>query len=286
VRGGSGSEVQFRYINQVIRVLPPEAVFAQIAYSFALASEDPRVVALNLVAPEDHPVSMSNYGLHMDMIDYLYRLYRTDPDKRGLARKVNITLHAGELTLGLVEPEGLRNHIRLAVEKGHAQRIGHGVDLSYEDRPYQILETMRERGIAVEVLLTSNHSILGVSGDHHPLNLYMEEGVPFALATDDMGVARSDMTNEFLRAVLDQGLGYQDLEASVRNSVEYSFLPGDSLWADYKNKVMVSECRAGQASQPGEACSVFLESSEKAALQWKLEQRLEAFLKRWERGRP
>ena len=33
---------------------------------------------------------------------------------------VHIALHAGELTLGLVEPARLRDHIRKAVEVGHA----------------------------------------------------------------------------------------------------------------------------------------------------------------------
>lgn len=178
----------FRYINQVIRVLPPEYVFAQIAFSMALASRDPRVVGFNLVAPEDDPVSMSGYELHMEMIDFLYRLYRKDPLKQRAAENVHIALHAGELTIGLVEPEGLSNHIRLAVERGHAERIGHGVALAYEQDPYGVMQTMRERGIAVEILLTSNDTILRVSGNRHPLNLYRQQGVPFVLATDDMGV--------------------------------------------------------------------------------------------------
>jgi len=286
LRGGRGSGVAFRYVNQVIRVLPPEAVFAQIAFSFALASQDPRVVALNLVAPEDNPVSMSDYEQHMGMIDFLYRLYRRDPGKQKRADEVHITLHAGELTLGLVEPEGLSNHIRLAVEKGHAQRIGHGVDLPYEEDAYGLMQTMRERGIAVEILLTSNDTILRVAGNRHPLNLYRQQGVPFMLATDDMGVARADMTNEFVRAVLEQGLGYGDLKEAVRNSLEYSFLPGKSLWADYARKIPVPECGSGDSAQPGGACEALLQSSRKAAMQWELERRLAAFEKRWSGGVP
>ncbi|MBN2125032.1 MAG: adenosine deaminase [Deltaproteobacteria bacterium] len=286
LKGGTGSDVAFHYINQVVRVLPPEFVFAQIAFSFALASKDPRVVALNLVAPEDNPVSMSDYELHMEMIDFLYRLYRNDPLKRKTADNVHIALHAGELTLGLVEPEGLSNHIRLAVEKGHAQRIGHGVDLPYEERPYELMQTMRDRGIAVEILLTSNDTILRVSGDRHPLNLYRQRGVPFVLATDDMGVARADMTNEFLRAVLEQGLGYEDLKEAVRNSLEYSFLPGKSLWADYARKTPSPGCDIGDSARSGNACAPMLESNRKAAMQWELERRLDAFEKRWSSRAP
>jgi len=274
---GPGSEVRMRFVNHAIRTLPPHVVFAMLSYSFALAAEEPRMVGVNLVAPEDDPVSMQDYKLHMDMLDFLYRLYRSDPAKQALAENVNISLHAGELTMGMVKPEGLTDHIRLAIEKGHAQRIGHGIDISYEKDPYGLLRTMREKGIAIEIQLTSNDVILRVSGNRHPLKLYMSEGVPFALGSDDMGVARTDMTTEYLRAVLDQGLGYDDLKASARNSLEYSFMPGDSLWADYGAKTVIPQCDAGET----EECTAFLNVNEKAAVQWKLEQEFKVFERRW-----
>ncbi len=43
---------------------------------------------------------------------------------------------------GLVPPEGLRFHIRQAVELGYAQRIGHGVDVMYEDDAPALLKEM------------------------------------------------------------------------------------------------------------------------------------------------
>ena len=49
---------------------------------------------------------MTDYRLHMQMIDALHTLYP----------KVHITLHAGEIALGLVPPEGLKFHIRDAID--------------------------------------------------------------------------------------------------------------------------------------------------------------------------
>jgi len=72
-------------------------------------------------------------------------------------------LHAGELAPGLVPPEGLCCHVRLAVEEARADRIGHGVDVMYEDRPYDLLKEMAAKGVLVETNLTSNADILGVS---------------------------------------------------------------------------------------------------------------------------
>ncbi len=51
---------------------------------------------------------------------------------------------------------GLCCHIRLAVEQAHAERIGHGVDIMYEDRPTELLKEMAAKHILVEINLTSN----------------------------------------------------------------------------------------------------------------------------------
>jgi hypothetical protein len=205
----------------------------------------------------------------MEMIDYLHKQYP----------KVHITLHAGELWQGLVPPEGLRFHVRESLEIGHAERIGHGVDVMYEKDPWQLLQEMADRNVMVEICLTSNAVILGVSGKQHPLSEYIRAGVPVALATDDEGVARSDMTHEYLRAAADQKLGYLQLKKMARTSLEHAFLPGASLWRDGKNFVMVKQCAADvpSAKAPSPACQAVLDTSDKARLQWKLERQFRDF---------
>jgi adenosine deaminase len=46
----------------------------------------------------------------------------------------------------------------------HAERIGHGVDVMHEDRPYDLLKEMAAKHVMVEINLTSNDVILGVDG--------------------------------------------------------------------------------------------------------------------------
>ena len=210
--------LQVRYVYQVLREFPKEQVFAQVIGGFAIAAADPRVVAVNFVQAEDGYTSMHDYRLHMKMVDYAKSVYPG----------VHITLHAGELAPGLVPPDGLIFHIREAVELGHAERIGHGVDVLYEKDATGLLDEMRERHILVEINLTSNDVILGVKGDRHPLPVYRKYGVPVALSTDDEGVSRSQLTDEFERGVLTYNLTYADLKEMVRNSIEYSFAPGAS----------------------------------------------------------
>ena len=53
----------------------------------------------------------------------------------------------------------------------------------------------------------------------------MQFGVPIVLGTDDEGVLRSDMSHEFMRAALEQGLDYPALKVLARNSLDFSFLP-------------------------------------------------------------
>jgi adenosine deaminase len=215
-----GCNVQARYLYQVARGLPKEMVFAQVLAGFEMASKDPRVVGLNLVMAEDWYVPLHDFNLHMQMLDYLHGLYP----------KVHITLHAGELTPTLAPPEGMF-HIRASVEKGHAERIGHGVDVMQEQNPTALLREMAANKILVEVCLTSNDVILNVSGDHHPLPIYLKYGVPVTLATDDAGVSRSSLTQEYERAVETYHFSYPELKKFVRASVEYSFLPANEKTA-------------------------------------------------------
>lgn len=269
-----GCGVAVRYLYQVLRGLPHETVFTQILLGFELASSDPRFVGLNLVMPEDWYVPIHDFNEHMAMLDYLHGVYP----------KVHIALHAGELARGLVPPEDLTFHIRASVERGHAERIGHGVSVMNEKDPVGLMHEMADRNVLVEIALTSNDEILNVRGDDHPLPIYMKYGVPVALATDDEGVARSDMTHEYLRAVESYRLSYSDLKRMARQSLEHSFLPGPSLWVDTKLVFrMVPQCVADTAGveKPSAACEQFLAGSEHARVQWELEGEFAKFEKQY-----
>ncbi len=264
-----GCKITQRYQYMVLRGLPKEVVFAQMVLGFEAASTDPRFVALNLVQPEDWYVPTRDFLLHMRMMQYLHSVYP----------KVHIALHAGELAPGLVPPEEMRFHIRISVETGSADRIGHGIDVLHEDRPNELLRELAQRNVMIEICLTSNATILGVQGNRHPLGEYIRAGVPVALATDDEGVSRSDMTQEYLRGALDQDLSYAQLKKMARTSLEHAFIAGASLWSDGKSFAPVKECAADLSSPqtPSQACRSFLKRSEKANLQWMLESQLLSF---------
>ena len=268
-------QVTVRYIYQVLRGNAPEQVFAQTLLGFetikqSIASGDPGFVGINFVMPEDGFISMRDYTLQMKMVEYLHSVYPT----------VHISLHAGELAPGLVPPEGLRFHIRQAVELGHAERIGHGVDALYEDNAQQLLKEMAARHVMVEINLSSNEGILGITGAQHPFPYYRAAHVPVALSTDDEGVSRIDITKEYVRAALDYQLSYADLKQIARTGMEHSFLPGSSLWSSPDVfTAPVSACK-GQtlgSENPPASCKAFLAGSQRAAAQWELERRFRVF---------
>jgi len=268
-------QVEVRYLWQVLRDVSPEQVFAQTLLGFetvdaSMKAGDDTWVGINYVRPEDDLVAMRDYTLHMKMVGYLHSAYP----------KVPISLHAGELTMGLVPPEGLRFHIRQAVELGHAQRVGHGVDIAYEDDAQGLLKELARNHVMIEINLSSNEAILGVKGAQHPLTIYRAAHVPVALSTDDEGVSRIDLTNEYVRAALDYHLSYADLKQLARTGMEHTFLPGASLWARPDEfDAPVEACRnlALGADNRTSTCQAFLRSSEKAAAQWELERRFRAF---------
>jgi adenosine deaminase len=265
-----GCGVKVRYIFQVSRGSALGQVYAQMVTAFMSASDpDSKVVAVNLVQAEDGLSSMQNFALQMQMLDFLHREYP----------KAHVTLHAGELAPGLVPPDGLSFHIRQSVLLGHAERIGHGVDIMHEDDPEELLREMARRDVMVETCLTSNDVILGIRGKQHPLSTFIQFGVPVALATDDEGVLRSEISIEYLKGVTEQNLSYLQLKTMARNSLQYAFLSGESLWVDHKKFIPVSQCArdVGTRNSPSKSCQGFLSANEKADLQWGLETDFKVF---------
>ena len=266
-----GCDVPVRYLAQVIRVFPRDQVLAQTLLAFRLIEKDPRYVGLNFVAPEDHPVTLRDYRWQMEIIGGLAEYF---PEaKRG------ITLHAGEVVMGLVPPEDLGWHIRDAIEIAGARRIGHGIDIFYDPESTELMQQMAKQDILVEINLTSNDVILGIKGKQHPFNAYRKYNVPMTFSTDDEGVSRIDLTHEYQRAVETYDLSYADLKYFSRNALAYSFLQGDSLFASTRDLRYVEQCAGMRASRKklSDSCREFVASSEKARWQWDLEQRFQKF---------
>lgn len=209
-----------RYQNFVLRFMEPVELFKHLYVNFISADKSPLIVGVNIVSPEHGEVSMQDYWLHMAMYNYLHRRF---PD-------VKYALHAGELTSGLVAPEELTWHINEAVRFAGASRIGHGVDMAWEKDSRSLLAYMKKEQIAVEINLSSNEFILGVKEDRHPISLYYKAGVPITISTDDAGILRTSITQQYvLLAKRYPFIPYKAIKAMVYNSIRFSFIEEDKV---------------------------------------------------------
>jgi adenosine deaminase len=275
--------IRRRYLITVGRGIPPQRFFSELAMVAELVRAEPLVVGMNLAGAEDDAVSIRDFRLQMRMIDFI------------LSRKpwMRVTLHAGEMTpqiLGAAPgtvPEALTYHIAESVRNGHAERIGHGSDLRYERERADLLQAMHQRGVLVEICPTSEELIQGLKPDENPFADYREAGVPVSLNTDDEGILGSDLSHEFLRAARDYRLGYGELKELARNSIEYSFLPGHSLFRTREFKAWVPACSAAVRGENlawatylerlGTDCRAYLGHNPKAEAQVRLEYQFQQF---------
>jgi len=218
VRTGSAgiddASFTMRFQPFTLRFLSPSQVFAQMVSSFKLAQAEPKIVGANIVGQESANVSMRDYTMHMQMFKFLKTKYPN----------VKLSLHAGELALGMVPPEGLTFHIREAIDIAGAGRIGHGMDIAHETDALGTMKKMHDKQIAVEVNLSSNDFILGIKGDAHPVTLYRKYGVPFVIATDDAGVSRNNLSGEYVLYASRYKPDYAEVKKLSYDSLRYSFL--------------------------------------------------------------
>ena len=247
--------------------------FSQLLEAFLLVKDDKEVVGITLVGNESSKLSIKSYKIQMKMIKFLRKEYPN----------VHITLHAGEIGLNSIKvlPQAARSHIQEAVEIADAERIGHGVDIVYEKNPLSLLKEMANKNVLVEINLTSNKKILGISSNAHPLPLYLQYGVPVTLSTDDSGILGNNLTCEYFQAVTKFHVPYSVLKEFARNSLTFSFLDGDNFWLNFKNHIPVVACQNQKFGNlhSSASCSNFLMHSHKAEEQWLLENQLYEFEK-------
>lgn len=286
-----GCKVTIRFIHETHRTNSPEKVFAQLIFAFYLAqqsveSENPLVLGINIVGAEDDYVAKRDYGLHMDMLSFL--------KNSGNYPLASITLHAGEMTKQVGSFQETSHSLSEAVTRVLPKRIGHGVSLAeqycsslaseFKTCSEQLTSLMNQYNMALEIPFVSNQVLLNTTADTHPLPLYLKDNVPVVLATDDPGILKTDLTSQFVEvAYLYNDISFDEFLTMTRNSLEYSFLPGKSLWQysasgkpDYSKRV--EECQQLDSDR----CKTYTDSNLKAREQVNHENRLTVFLTKFD----
>lgn len=143
---------------------------------------------------------------------------------------MSVTIHAGEGQLA--------ENIWQAAYHLHADRIGHGLTLA--QRP-DLLARFRNRNICLELCPTSNIEVIGyappsslASSDdspvlpQYPLNQLWQSGVAITLNTDNPGISRTGLTQEFLVAAeLWREMSLWDCLALIKQGFVHAMVPAD-----------------------------------------------------------
>ena len=213
-RGEREFGVRTAVINCALRHCDP-AVSIEIAHA-SVDFRDEGVVAFDLAGGEAGRPS----GPHGPAFDV------------ALQGRLGITVHAGEAA-------GAES-IAAALERCHAQRIGHGTRL-YEDP--NLLAYVRDHQIPIEINITSNVQTHAVrSAAEHPVRSYFDQGVNVTLSTDSWLMSGTTLTDEYWLAHTALGFTREEIDRMILNGFESAFLP----WPE--KQALVSTVRSELAS--------------------------------------
>lgn len=158
--------------------------------------------------------------------------------KLAAEKNIPFTIHAGEAA-------GAES-VRCAVEMG-AARIGHGVRI-FKDEP--LMDIIQKRCIPLEMCPISNLRTCALEdGQAYPLKMYLERGIKATLNTDDPGILKNTLADEFAYARdVCQVTGEQEQQL-LFNSV-------DAAFTDEATKKMLRE----RLGEPRGSCHTGLRS--------------------------
>ncbi|WP_062268329.1 hypothetical protein [Endozoicomonas arenosclerae] len=293
--------VTVRFLHEIHRTDTLPRVYAQMIFAFELAqqslsSNDPQVLGINIVGPENNETALNDYLSHMKMLSFL-----KNNNSYPLVSN-HISLHAGELVKATVEDFYYRTTLANAIQMVQPNRIGHGLSLmaqdclklsstgneEYANCSAELLDIMLKQDIAIEIPFTSNQRLNGIGPkEKHPFPVYAGNKIAVTLATDDPGILKVDLTSQFVEAVYgfspDQTtnsilLSFDQIIEFARNSLEFSFLPGQSLWVKGDPSARYQQRVTACLDLDSEACNNFVSSNTKARLQRDHELKLAEFI--------
>lgn len=189
--------IMVRFLITINRNRP--LAVARRAVAVALANRERGVVGLDLAGNESGPEPG-------DFVPVLLE---------AASAGLGITVHAGEI--------GPPASVWRALDHFGAKRIGHGIQSIHDP---DLIATLAERGVALEVCPTSNlHTGAVPRLDAHPLTALRRAGVSVTLNTDDPGISQITLTSEYALALTDLGLTPVDLHDLILTAIDHAFLP-------------------------------------------------------------
>jgi adenosine deaminase len=226
--GKKPTDLTVNFIATVNRNQSAERFKSKLAQAIAIYDNPKRhTVGITILSAEDDIISQQEFSAQMQAIDDAVKLRAENGQE-----PINFHLHGGELTLDYSEYEILTDRVSETVYTGHAKNVGHAVSVAWNNDVYTLLKYMRDNRIGVTICPTSNEAILGVAVQDNQFGLLWEADVPVAIATDDEGLSRTNLTNEFAKIITAFDLSYAEVKYLAFSSLDMSFVSGKSIFAE------------------------------------------------------
>lgn len=190
-------------VRLIIQLGRHEPQFARHLAELAVARKNEGIVALDLAGDEEH-YSAEKF---IDVLQW------------AKSQGMFITAHAGECQHCPVK------NITEAIEVLQVDRIGHGVQAAQSE---PIMALLREKQITLEMCPTSNIQTAAIDRiTRHPLLEFHRRGIPVTINTDDPSISNITLTDEYMVAMRDIGISFDDLRTMILNAANAAFLPAD-----------------------------------------------------------
>jgi adenosine deaminase len=173
----------------------------EIIAAKAIAWRDRGVVAVDIAGPVEPRFRFSDYA-------GLFGQVR----RAGLG----VTVHAGET--------GGPEEVREAVEALQPTRIGHGVNAAHDAG---VMDMLRERGIVLEVCVSSNLNtrvVRDLAEMRYLLRRLTDHGVRMVLSTDGPEMLKSYLRDEIATVLRHDILSFEEVQRALETAREASFV--------------------------------------------------------------
>ena len=128
-----------------------------------------------------------------------------------------IDIHAGEVTDS--------QQIWTAIDKLHADRIGHGVSTIHDEKLQQ--ELIKRKIYLCQCIISNFQTAAWSDTPSHPIATLFRKGVPVSISSDDPTIQNADLVDDYYTIIKHFDFTFQELVKINMNTIEASFLSED-----------------------------------------------------------
>ncbi|NGX58852.1 MAG: hypothetical protein K940chlam3_01760, partial [Chlamydiae bacterium] len=189
-----------------------------LKHSVKYMKKYPNIVGISLNGQEDGKNASLLFPHHTEAIKRIWEKNQ----------ELNFSLQAGQFNPTSISYEGLKTRLGKTLE-AHPKRIGSGASIIWQEKALEVLRKMAKEKVCIEIDFSSDKYLVG---EEHPISLFDRYHIPVSLNSSYPAITHQDQTDQFLEVFLTQKYDYLKLKQLARNSLEFSFLEGVSIFLD------------------------------------------------------